>query len=521
MKTIKLALVALVFSSHAAFAGGFLTNTNQSVLFLRNPARDAAIGIDGVYTNPAGVAFMADGWHLSFNWQNAHQTRTINSAYGPLFALNTKNPAALDAEGLAWREFKGVADAPFLPSLQAAYNKNRWSFQFNVAVSGGGGKCEFENGLGSFEGVVASMVPRLNDQLASAVPGVTPFSGYNLNSYMKGQQYYFGATLGAAYKVTENLSVYGGVRFLYGTANYQGYVKDINLVGPYTLNNDVTAHTIFGELKNRAATGAQQAAAGAAAAAQAGNADLAAYYQGLATGYAATAQQMGAYEIVTQGINLDCDQSGFGIAPIVGVDYKLGRLNLAAKFDFKVRMRLKNSNPAEGFNVIAQAVPQLAKYADGNVVAEDSPALFTFGAQYELTDKWRVMAGYHHFFDVDTKQWTKNLISDTNEFNVGTEYDITDWLQVSGGLQKTNYDMEEDFMNDISFNVSSYTFGLGFGVKVADNVKINAAYFQTNYDTYKKTEQMSANTTSSATLTVKNNFTRTNRVFGVGVEWDF
>jgi len=159
-------------------------------------------------------------------------------------------------------------------------------------------------------------------------------------------------------------------------------------------------------------------------------------------------------------------------------------------------------------------VPQLAKYADGNVVAEDSPALFAFGAQYEITDKWRVMAGYHHFFDVDTKQWTKDMVGDTNEFNVGTEYDITDWLQVSGGLQKTNYDQTDGFMNDISFNVSSYTFGLGFGVKVCDNVKLNAAYFQTNYDTYKKTEQVS-------TITVKNNFTRTNRVFGIGVEWDF
>ena len=38
----------------SAFAGGILTNTNQSVAFLKNPARDAAIGLDGVYSNPAG-----------------------------------------------------------------------------------------------------------------------------------------------------------------------------------------------------------------------------------------------------------------------------------------------------------------------------------------------------------------------------------------------------------------------------------------------------------------------------------
>ena len=57
MNKLKLAVIAIVLSSNAAFAGGILTNTNQSVSFLRNPARDAAIGLDGVYSNPAGVAF--------------------------------------------------------------------------------------------------------------------------------------------------------------------------------------------------------------------------------------------------------------------------------------------------------------------------------------------------------------------------------------------------------------------------------------------------------------------------------
>lgn len=62
-------------------------------------------------------------------------------------------------------------------------------------------------------------------------------------------------------------------------------------------------------------------------------------------------------------------------------------------------------------------------------------------------------------------------------------------------------------MNDISFNVSSWSFGLGIGVKVADNMKINAAYFQTLYDEYDKVEQ-----------NVTNSFTRTNRVIGLGLD---
>ena len=59
MNRIKLGCLAvLMAAAECATAGGLLTNTNQNIAFLRNPARDAAIGIDGVYSNPAGVVFL-------------------------------------------------------------------------------------------------------------------------------------------------------------------------------------------------------------------------------------------------------------------------------------------------------------------------------------------------------------------------------------------------------------------------------------------------------------------------------
>ena len=100
----------LLAAATTATAGGILTNTNQSIDFLRNPARDASIGLDGVYSNPAGVAFLPEGFHLGFNWQYAHQTRTITST-NDLFRLGIKN------NGNSEKTFKGVADAPFIPSI--------------------------------------------------------------------------------------------------------------------------------------------------------------------------------------------------------------------------------------------------------------------------------------------------------------------------------------------------------------------------------------------------------------------
>ena len=491
------------FSS--AFAGGLLTNTNQNVTFLRNPARDAAIGIDGVYSNPAGVIFLGEGFHLSLNIQNAHQTRTIRTT-SPLFINNANH------SGQQMHEFEGEADVPILPSFQAAWNKGNWSFQFGFAITGGGGKCKFEEGLGSFEQVVAGIPYKpvgssdamtLMNQLYGGLGAIDPSlashqmgNKYAYDSYMRGRQYYYGFTVGAAYKVSENLSLYGGLRMLYGSANYYGYVKNIQV--EHIANGQsamVAASQHFAEqaLKFSEYAGRLE---------QMGMAEQAGMLQQGAT--LSTALSQG-----TQDIELNCDQTGWGVAPIIGVDYKTSKLNVAAKYEFKTRMRLKNKSAN---SLSAENISMLDKFADGGKVAEDSPALLTVGAQYSILPSLRINAGWHHYFDVDTKQYTKDMLGDSNEYLFGAEYDICKKLEVSAGMQRTEYDLKDAVMNDISFNVSSYSVGFGFGYKVNEKVKINAAYFQTFYDDYNKAKDAAG---------VTNSFTRTNRVIGVGVDLKF
>lgn len=509
-------MVMLAFSA-VANAGGYLTNTNQSVLFLRNPARDAAIGIDGVYSNPAGVIFLDNGFHLSLNIQNAHQTRSVTSTFAPFaFGMNNNKQAT--------KLFKGVADAPVIPSILAAYNTNDWSFQFGFAVVGGGGKCEFEHGLGSFECNVALLPMLLGEKL-----GV---NGYDADSYMRGRQYYFGFTLGAAHKLNDNLSVYGGLRMLYGNSNYYGYLRDIKLS---TANAGVVKATeYFSDLSVQAFEAVGQCTEAAKQYAAAGLAEKAAEYMAMAEAYGAQAYQMAALGKATENITLNCDQVGWGVAPIIGVDYKAGKLNLAAKYEFKTRMRLKNK---AANSESADNIAQLARFKDGGSVPEDSPALLTLGAQYEITPALRVMAGYHHYFDVDTKQYTKNLIGDSNEYLLGAEYDVNKTLQVSAGVQKTNYSQTDAFMNDISFNVNSWSFGFGVGINLKKNMKLNLAYFQTNYTDYNKQNPNYGNlgnlvTTVAGAETANalinagalkgaDTFTRTNRVLGVGLDITF
>jgi hypothetical protein len=158
MKKILLSMAAALTMASTVQAGGYVTNTNHNAAFLRNPAQEAKIDINALYPNPAGIGFLDKGWHLSFNIQSAFQNRDVtanfgyNEVPGGFFQLGTAN-GRRNATGE--KEFKGRAKAPIIPALDVAYVQDRWSAMFHFALGGGGGKCDFEDGLGSFESIAA------------------------------------------------------------------------------------------------------------------------------------------------------------------------------------------------------------------------------------------------------------------------------------------------------------------------------------------------------------------------------
>ncbi|WP_440422048.1 OmpP1/FadL family transporter [Prevotella merdae] len=519
MNKLKMAcLTAAIASSSVSFAGGLLTNTNQNVAFNRMMSREASIGIDGVYYNPAGVVFLGEGHHLSLNWQLAYQTRIIKNGYD-LFKNNVNNP-------ITPREFKGEAFAPVIPSLQYAYNKGRWSFQANLALTGGGGKCTFDNGLGSFEKIVGETAMGACG-LAGAVDGAAKgalgaaypkniFSEmfgtdgkYSYDSYMHGRQYYYGISIGAAYKVSDNFSAFAGLRTVYASCNYYGYVRDIKV-------GNTPLYTVLDPSKTDAAD-----------------------------------------------ILLSCDQTGLGFTPIIGIDYKTGRWNFSAKYEFKTRMRLKNKSVNQAPSIgnlagnlrtalIAKGVPEVVvdnkilgdptvqavmggikskfdtalgeavgEYEDGKKIAGDIPAYLTLGAGYAPTDDLRINVGFHWFDDKNATSYNnrnKKLDRGTLEYNAGAEYDINKRFTVSAGWQCTSYGLSDEYMDDKSFVVSSNSVGVGGVIRLTSRMKLNVAYFHTFYE-HKKTSEES--TVGTNTLNYTSDYTRNNNVFGVGLDVKF
>jgi opacity protein-like surface antigen len=104
----------------------------------------------------------------------------------------------------------------------------------------------------------------------------------------------------------------------------------------------------------------------------------------------------------------------------------------------------------------------------------------------------------------------KLLDHDSNEFLFGAEWDLSNKITISAGGQLTRYGLTDQYMNDMSFVVNSYSYGFGFNYKVRDNVKLKFAFFQTEYGDYDRI----------TSATVSDSFTRTSRVLGLGCDID-
>jgi len=150
MKKLLLCCVVLATFFATAVAGGLVTNTNQGAAFLRNPARDATLELDAVYYNPAGVAFLKNGFHFGLNNQSAFQSRNISAT---LLSNNHVPPAAMEN-----RKYEGKIASPVIPSAHFAYVADRWSISSHFGVPGGGGELEYANGLPMFDVMVRQMI---------------------------------------------------------------------------------------------------------------------------------------------------------------------------------------------------------------------------------------------------------------------------------------------------------------------------------------------------------------------------
>ena len=440
-----IALSAFAFTS---FAGGLLTNTNQSASFVRNPARYASLETDAIYFNPAGTAFFEKGWRVSANWQMVWQNRDITSH------IDNK-------------QYGAKIYVPVMPSLLASYSTGKWSFSGFFGIPGGGGNCNFDKGLPMFNQLgngFKDLLPIISEAQATG----------DAYSAFQSTQYVFGLQLGAAYRIIDNLSAYVGVRGNYTSATYNG---GINFDG---IN-----------IKN-------------------GNA------------------------MQVSPLSLDLAQKGISVTPIIGLDYKVGNFNFAAKYEFRAVTNLKNNTKnlgifGENYNkgvakagenigtkvyqaayqqALAQGAPNemaaqiasqnaaqvageaggklgmLSTLEDGKTLRNDTPASLSLGASWKATSWLQAMVSANYYFDKNATVESllggannnKNLAHDTYEVAAGLEFNVTKNLLLSAGVQYTDFGITNEYTSDLSFVNDSFMTGFGGKYSINEHWDINAGF---------------------------------------------
>lgn len=501
----------------AAEAGGLLNTTNLHALYLRSLSRNATLSIDGAYYNPAGLVFAKDGWRFSINSQTIFQERNIDASFKP-FAFNGGSPE---------KTFKGKATAPIFPTAMLAYKQGDWAFSAVAGIFGGGGKASFANGLPQFEGAVA-MVPATTQAIKAqvtpllgglsnlpttvsvpiqkAVGALTGVNRYGVNSQLDGLQYNIGLQLGATYKINDHFSAYLGGRLLYAYNSYEGHIGGIQVNNPASKDGAMVSAPIhfamIGEginvLKSQLDRLPEQ---------------VRPQIQGFLT-----PDRVGLLGELSKGITdkqIEVKQTGWGFAPIVGVNFKYDKLNLAARYEFRTSIDVKNDTKVN--------TSGLAQFDDNVKNPNDLPAALAVGASYQFLPSLTASVSYNHFFEksarmVGDKQ--KTLDHNTNEYMLGLEWKVLKWLDVSGGVQLTDKGVTDAYQSDLHFDMGSTSYGLGVGIHLNDAIMLNLGYMITDYKTHTKVDpKFYFNEKTGKGVEGTEIFKRKSQVFAIGIDY--
>ena len=430
-----------------------MTNTNYHIAFDRMFARGATSEIDATFSNPAGLAWGREGFQLSLNFQKPWQRRNIE--------LNNTT-------------YKGVASAPIVPALFAAYKKDRIALSAMIGIVGSGGFVKYDQGVPQYNVMVQSMMSGIIPQL-NQLPGINIPTNYALNSEMKGKQYIYGGQLNFTYKLLDCLSAAVGVRVNYYDGYYRGHVI-------------ADAQNEYGQLAKLLLDVDQKGW---------GFTPLVSinYHQGPLTLSAR-------YEFRTKlnpenSTNVLDAGLGNGLVAKVAAVPVYGEAAL---------MKIKEA-------LAPQLAAATAPFQDGACTRYDMPALLAVAAGYEFTPKLRAALEYHFFDDKNAKMANdrqKELTHGTHEILAGVEYDINEKFTVSCGGQRTDYGLSDGYQQDTSFACDSYSLGLGGAWNINEKVRLNVSYFCSLYSDYNKQAVFGQET-----------YSRTNHVIGLGLDYKF
>ena len=465
MKKLFLSTI-LAIASSSVFAGGLMTNTNYHIAFDRMFARGATTEIDGVFSNPAGLAWTHEGLQFSLNFQKPWQRRNIE--YGG-------------------KTYEGIASAPIVPALFASYKKDRIALSGMIGIVGSGGFVEYSEGVPMFNVLLNKTIFDLSSGLSNvtqgAIPPITP-DQYAIESNIKGKQYIYGGQFNFTYKIADCFSAAVGLRANY----YDGYYRGHVIAGNHATKGTLAKLLLDVDQKGWGFTPIISLN----------------YHKGPLTLSAR-------YEFRTKiSTTNDTNVLETELNTTSMVEEPLTALVMGGALKPEQAVAIgQGIREKMGGGLSAYTAP----YEDGAKTRYDMPALLSIAAGYEFTPKLRAAIEYHFFDDKNAKMGgdrQEELTHGTHEFLAGVEYDINEKFTVSCGGQRTDYGLSDGYQQNTSFACDSYSVGLGGAWNINEKMRLNVSYFCSLYSDYEKQASYGPEI-----------YSRTNHVIGVGLDYKF
>ena len=184
---------------------------------------------------------------------------------------------------------------------------------------------------------------------------------------------------------------------------------------------------------------------------------------------------------LTQGLG-HTGQEAIACTPIISVDYKAGKFNFSARYEFNTKVRLENDTKDNSTGI--------SQFDDDKPIAADIPANLNIGAQYSIKPNFRISLGANYYFDKQSKQYNnetgkndKQNYLKHNSFEIlgGLEYDVCKWATLSIGANSSTFGFGNDakYISDMGYSSSSVSGGLGAQFHVTGKINIDLGVYRT------------------------------------------
>lgn len=375
----------------------------------------------------------------------------------------------------SFTESKSHKGSPFIPNMFVVFKQNDWSAFAAVNMVTGLGSFAYDNGLPSVNEKIRMAAiggyysgAGLTTQLVDFVNPATPADPANLNSPLKGAI----------------------------NSDMKGFGIAPSIGGAYKFDDMISAS--FG-LRHVSQTKTSKAT----------------FVRGGANGIKVTL--------------LEAEMKAQGITPIIGVDIKPdSKLNIGLSFEAPTKLEYEVNIKTDLSN--GQIVSKAGGKPDGAKYRYDLPGKFNIGAEYAITDNFKIMASGIYYLS----KWMKmekndaagnriELKQKTHSYEIGAgfEWKFMQNVAWTGGVVWDYINQPEEQTSDELFKNDCLNVGTGLSINPNDKTKFTIGFMRNFYPDLKRNGGAEAYPNTPVAKTYDETYHKESWVVAVGMEHNF